>query len=108
MTQHVYPMGDTHAHGSTQRRRGPASFLFEGRTINTFHAEDGWRNQRTGSEHPISTHADRQQAIDEADAIATREGVDHVVYSRGGSVHYRTMEVPIAERIVAACAKGAK
>lgn len=74
-------------------RRGPASFLFEGRTINTFHTEDGWRNQRTGSEQPISTHADRQQAIDEAAAIAAREGFDHVVYSRGGSVHYRTRGV---------------
>lgn len=69
---------------------GPASFLFEGRTLNTFHVTDGWRNQRTGSERPISTHADRQAAIDEAAAIAAREGVDHVVYSRGGSVHHRT------------------
>ncbi len=59
------------------------------RTFHTVPTDDGWANRREGAQRASSTHATKAEAQAAGRTAAKRDGVEHLIHKRDGTIGNR-------------------
>ena len=48
-----------------------------------------WENKREGSDHPLSSHHTKENALDKGEKIAEKREVEHFIHGKDGLIQSR-------------------
>lgn len=63
--------------------------MAEKKNIHTVPTNDGWANRREDAERASSTHATKAEAQEAGRAAAKKDGVEHLVHKKDGTIGER-------------------